>query len=205
MAIRDETLLDAVAECPEEAARLEREQVEQALEGDVTAFRAIVERHHRGLYKLALRMVGDRSEAEDVVQETLARAYRRLEHFDPRYRLSTWLYRIALNICRDHLKSPRRRENPHGIRAVPGSGEPDPAPGADACLEQARRARRLREALDSLSPSYRQIIVLKDLQELSYREIREMTGTPVTALKIRAIRARAKLRSLIEEREEAAA
>jgi RNA polymerase sigma-70 factor (ECF subfamily) len=175
----------------------ELERVDRALAGSTEAFRALVERYHHGLYRLGLRMLGDQAEAEDVVQETFTRAYKRLDGFDSNYRLSTWLYRIALNICRDHLKSPRRKEQPRVVDSqFPPSGES--APRADKQVESARMAERVHNALARLSPSYREIIVLKDLQEMSYPEIREITGTPVTALKIRAIRARAKLREVLE-------
>ncbi|MFW5926159.1 MAG: RNA polymerase sigma factor [Myxococcota bacterium] len=178
---------------------LEQGWIQRAVEGDARAFRAIVERHHHGLFRLALRMLGDRAEAEDAVQEAFARAYKRLEHFDPSYRLSTWLYRIALNICRDHLKSPRRKERPRGLEAMPLSERTDDTQRADQRLERARMAHRLAGCLEQLSSSYREAVVLKDLEELSYQEMKEITGAPVTALKIRVVRARAKLRALLEE------
>lgn len=178
---------------------LERRQVELACAGDHGAFRAIVERHHRGLFALCVRTVGDRAEAEDLVQESFARAYARLDTFDSNYRLSTWLYRVALNACRDHLKSPRRRERPSSGDIGLSSQRVDPGPGAHAQLVLVERAQRLRRALVELRPAYREIIVLKDLQEHTYKEISEMTGAPITALKIRAVRARTRLRALLEE------
>jgi RNA polymerase sigma-70 factor, ECF subfamily len=186
----------AVAEGSEVAE--ERRLVELALRGDAMAFRAIVERHHRGLFGLALRMVGDRAEAEDLVQEAFARAYGHLTDFDPCYRLSTWLYRITLNLCRDFLKSPRRRERPGQLGGMEEAG----ALLADSAVtpDQAETVRRVQQALAKLKPQYREILVLKDLEELSYEEIRAVTKTPITALKIRAVRARQKLRALLEER-----
>lgn len=167
----------------------ERRQVDLAAQGDAMAFRAIVERHHRGMHALATRMLGDTTEADDVVQDAFARAYCRIAQYDPRYRLSTWLYRIVLNLCRDRLKSARRRERPTEIE-VPD----DVSAGPEARLLDARRSLRVRRALAVLRPAYREILVLKDLQDLSYDEIHAITGAPITALKIRAIRAREKLR-----------
>jgi RNA polymerase sigma-70 factor (ECF subfamily) len=92
----------------------EHTQVMRASQGDEHAFRAIVEQHHRGMHALATRMVGDSAEAEDLVQDSFAKAFSRLQQFDWSYGLSTWLYRIVLNSCRDHLKSPRRSEQPVG-------------------------------------------------------------------------------------------
>jgi RNA polymerase sigma-70 factor, ECF subfamily len=187
------------AELAEEERQLERQWVERALEGDARAFRSIVERHHHGMFRLAIRMLGDRTEAEDVVQEAFARAYRCLDHFDPSYRLSTWLYRIALNVCRDHLKSARRRERPDSFVAASTRARADETDRADLQLERAEMAERLRCALDRLSPAYREALVLKDLEDLSYQELRTITRTPITALKIRVLRARAKVRKLLEE------
>lgn len=178
---------------------LERRQIAACLEGDARAFRGLVERHHRGLFALTYRMVGDRAEADDLVQEAFARAYRSLDDYDDAFRFSTWLYRIALNLCRDFLKSPRRRERPGHLEAEL-DGHSEPTPGADAELARAATIQRVRLAVEQLAPSYREVIVLKDLQDLSYEEIHAITGDPVTALKIRVVRARAKLRVLLEEK-----
>lgn len=180
-----------------EVRALERRQVDLAVQGDAIAFRAIVERHHRGMHALAVRMLDDRAEADDIVQEAFARAYCRLAQFDPRYRLSTWLYRIVLNLCRDHLKSARRRERPAEVEvALAAADQPDQQ------LLAARRVARVRRAIATLRPAYREILALKDLAELSYAEIHDITGVPVTALKIRAIRAREKLRVALRAEEE---
>lgn len=148
------------------------------------------------MYALALRVIGDPVEAEDLVQESFARAFCRLQQFDPKYRLSTWLYRIVLNTCRDHLKSPRRKERPCELQHLRPSGDSGD-PYGDPLLA-GERSLRLHKALAELRPQYKEIIVLKDLMELSFDEIHQITGTAVTGLKIRAIRARASLRKLLE-------
>ncbi len=175
----------------------ERVWVEAAREGDATAFRRIVEQHHRSLYLMASRVVGDAFEAQDLVQESLAKAYVHLDRFDPSFRLSTWLHRITLNTCRDHLKSARRRERASG--AMPAGDRPDDALRPDDELVRRDRAARVQEAIGQLKPSYREVLVLKDLQGMSYAEIKQITGHPITALKIRVVRARAKLRRFLED------
>jgi RNA polymerase sigma-70 factor, ECF subfamily len=201
--LREDSLVPSaprgVSEAAPDERALEQRWVEQAMEGDARAFREIVERHHRGMFRLALRMLRDREEAEDVVQESFARAYRCLDGFDPAFRLSTWLYRIALNVCRDHLKSPRRRERPDGLATASWRVQTEDSARADVQIERVRKIRKLHEGLKRLSPSYREALVLKDLEELSYEEMRTVTGSPVTALKIRVVRARAKLRTILEE------
>lgn len=187
----------AAATPADQAARDEElAWVEAAREGDARAFRRIVEQHHRGLFSMAHRLVGCRAEAQDLVQESLAKAYTNLDRFDSQYRLSTWLHRITLNTCRDHLKSARRRERASGSDPMPERADERPAP--DEEVARRRRAERVHAALNRLKPSYREVLVLKDLQGLSYSEIEEITGSPITALKIRVVRARAKLRRLME-------
>jgi len=185
-----------------EAERIEeRRTVAACRHGDARAFRVLVERHHRGLFALAYRMVGDRGDADDLVQESFAKAHRGLDDYDETYRFSTWIYRITLNVCRDFLKSPRRRERPGAIEAaldtaIEAGGEPPDS--ADVALSRAATIVRVRAAIAQLSDAYREVIVLKDLQDLSYEEIHAITGDPVTALKIRAVRARLRLRALLE-------
>lgn len=173
--------------------------VEAAASGDATAFRRIVEQHHRPLYLMAARLVGDPVEAQDLVQESLAKAYVNLDRFDPSFRLSTWLHRITLNTCRDHLKSARRRERASGVE--PAGDRPDEGLRPDEELLQRIQAERVQAALARLKPSYREALVLKDMHGLSYQEIKDITGSPITALKIRVVRARGKLRRLLEDDE----
>lgn len=184
---------------PADIARPSRDDeaawVAAACAGDATAFRRIVEQHHRSLYLMAARLIGDAVEAQDLVQESFAKAYLHLDRFDASYRLSTWLHRITLNTCRDYLKCSRRRERastPDLLDQVDDALHPEQE------LERKVTARRVQAALARLKPSYREVLVLKDLQGLSYDEIKRITGTPITALKIRAVRARGKLRDELE-------
>lgn len=179
----------------DEPRRGERRLVQRAANGDADACREIVERHYGGMYALALRMVRDRTEAEDLVQESFARAFGRLRQFNPCYRLSTWLYRIVVNTCRDHIKSPRRKEQPSGDREF----EHELAARGDDPALARERVEQLRRAFEQLRPSYSEIVMLKDVMELSFEEIHVMTGTPITGLKIRAVRARGRLRKLLEQ------
>ncbi|HEY8427272.1 MAG TPA: sigma-70 family RNA polymerase sigma factor [Sandaracinaceae bacterium] len=195
--MRSEALVSATA-LPA-ALRPSREDeaawVAAAAAGDATAFRRIVEQHYRALYLMAARLVGDAVEAQDLVQESFAKAYLHLDRFDASYRLSTWLHRITLNTCRDYLKCSRRRERASTPELF---DRPDEAPHPEQELAAKVTEQRVRAALARLKPSYREVLVLKDLQGLSYEEIKAITGTPITALKIRAVRARAKLKDELE-------
>ena len=174
----------------------ERAYVARSLSGDAVASRALFEQHYPGMYALALRTVRDPSEAEDLVQESFARAFARLDEFDPQYRLSTWLYRIVLNTCRDHIKSPRRRELP-ASQSMDTARESPEWENDPALVHE--RARRVQRALSKLRPNYWEIVMLKDVMELSYDEIKDVTGCALPGLKIRAVRARARLRKLLED------
>lgn len=179
------------------AAHDERRWVRDALDGDARAFRRIVEAHHRPLYLMAVRLLGHPEDARDVVQDSFAKAYVSLARYDGNHRLTTWLHRIALNGCRDFLKSAKRRERAAGDDPVLERADERPDPEEE--LERGRRAERLHAALAELRPSYREALVLKDLQGLSYRDMKAITGTPITALKIRVVRARKRLRAALEE------
>jgi RNA polymerase sigma-70 factor (ECF subfamily) len=195
---REQALSDAARR--QEAER-DQEQlwIERALLGEAAAFRCLVERHERGVRGLITRMVSNGADGDELVQETFARAYCALEQFDSRFRFSTWLYRIALNLCRDHRKSAKRRERAVGLEVDSSDSDADVQPSPELSPDHAARLLRLHSALQRLPPKDYEVIVLKDLQDLSYDEIREITGTPVTALKIRTLRARARLQALMHD------
>src|SRR6516164_258803 len=130
----------------------DRAFVTRARAGDTEAFRVLVERHSRGLFRLAYRMTGNGSDAEDVVQESLLRAYRQLRKFDERASFGTWLYRIAINCSLDMVRS-RKRRNEQLAPADPEIDEPvlalpstDPDPGRLALSGEVRE--RVTEAMN---------------------------------------------------------
>lgn len=181
----------------EEALLEERRWALLSAEGDARAFRSIVERHHRGVHQFILRIVGSEADTEELAQETFARAFVHMERFDPKYRLSTWLYRIALNLSRDHLRSAKRRERPY----EPGSNALDPgelSTGPDMIVGAQYEAQRLDRALAGLPDSYREVLILKDVEDFTFQEIAEITQCTVAGLKIRAVRARAAMRKKLE-------
>lgn len=182
-----------------EARALERRAVEAVLAGERAAFRVLVERHHRGVYAMICRFVHNPADADDLAQQAFLSAFDALGSFDVEQRFSTWLYRIAINLAKDHLKSKKRTETalPDGeVREAAFSGH---VPAADAVVSGRERQALLQRALETLSVEDREILVLKDLEELPFEEIKRLTGRPVTALKIRAVRARARLRAALEK------
>ncbi len=167
--------------------------VQRALRGDDAGFRELVERYTGMLFALAARMLGDREEASDAVQEIFLRAYRGLPRFRLGARFHTWLYTIALNWLRSRLRSRRSRRRIEARLPLPSAG-PDPA---DVALD--REAERLAgEALVRLAPRYRETFVLRHSQELSIREIGEVLGLPDGTVKVRLYRARLLLAKALE-------
>jgi RNA polymerase sigma-70 factor (ECF subfamily) len=180
------------------AASEDSRAVAQVLRGDRDRFRELVERYQARVFGLTLRLVGNRTEAEDLTQQAFVEAYGGLDRFDPGRRFATWLFRIAVNNCKDHLKSHKRRERPFGEERDQDSAlfaSPRPTPEQALASSQVRRI--VSEALDRLAPKYRVPLVLKDIEGLSYEEMREVLGLPITTLKIRVVRARARMEELL--------
>lgn len=188
----------------------ERDAEEQALiarcvAGDAEAFRPLVHRYQRLAFSVALRMVGRRADAEDIAQQSFVDAFGAVDRFDGEGRhhaFSTWLLRIVVNRAKDVLKSKKRTEE--SLDAEVSGGEAmfahDPVSPETRTAQHEIRVR-LENALLQVHPKYREVLILKDVEELSYEEIREILRLPITTLKIRVVRARTMLRSLLGQEE----
>ncbi len=176
--------------------------IARCLAGDVEAFRPLVHRYQRLVFAVALRMLGSRADAEDIAQQAFVDAFNALERFRPEGRpraFSTWLLRIAVNRSKDVLKSKRRTEEPLE-RDVPGDEAAfayDP-PTPETNASHGERRAHLGAALLKLPTKYREVLILRDAEDLSYDEIRAILRLPITTLKIRVVRGRAMLRNLVE-------
>jgi len=177
--------------------------VNRCLAGDPEAFRPLVQRYQRVTFSVALRMLGSRADAEDVAQQAFADAYAALDRFHGEGRsraFYTWLLRIAINRAKDVLKSKKRTEEPLSAEAEGGQAMFAHDPGSpEAHAGQAEDRRRLQAALLTLPPQYREVLVLKDVEGLAYEEIGPILRLPITTLKIRVVRARARMRAALEE------
>jgi RNA polymerase sigma-70 factor (ECF subfamily) len=165
--------------------------VDRARTGDLDAFGVLVERHRATVVRVAARLVGEH-EAQDVAQDAFLRAYHRLSGFRRDASFRTWLLRITHNSAVDALARRGRAatESDQGLDETPettGLGEPA------ARLEQGERLRRLEGKLRLLRDEHRTVLVLRDVEGLSYEEIAAVTETPVGSVKGRLHRARAEL------------
>jgi RNA polymerase sigma-70 factor (ECF subfamily) len=176
----------------------ERLVIELVLDGHVHYFRKLVDRYQASVRGIIHRLVGSPTEAEDLAQQSFMSAFHALRDFQTGLRFSSWLYRIAINAAKDHLKSKKRGEQPLDDDA---SAEEAAFAGHIADPESvsvaAERHARLHEAIQHLPWKYREVLVLKDIEELSYDEIQSVLALPRTTLKIRVLRARDQLRSIL--------
>jgi RNA polymerase sigma-70 factor (ECF subfamily) len=178
----------------EAAAVLARAQL-----GDPDAFRALVERHSRRVFQLALRITGNEQDAEDVVQESFLRAYRQLGRFEARANFGTWLYRIVANCAVDQLRSRWHRKDHNSSETGDGWMETTATefPGPERLAESAEIKRRVATALDTLSPLERAAFTLRHYEGRSIDEIGATLNLGTSAAKHSVFRAVKKLRAAL--------
>ena len=176
--------------------------VERARSGDSDAYRVLVERHSRPIFRLAFRMTGNEQDAEDVVQETFLRAYRQLDKYETRASFSTWLFRIAVNYSLDLIRSRKRREQKRErgpseeldiLQSIPSS-----SPSPDRIAYSGEVQGRVQTALGELSEQERSAFVLRHFEGMSIEEIGSVLGTSTNATKHSIFRAVQKLRRSLE-------
>ncbi|MEU5832672.1 sigma-70 family RNA polymerase sigma factor [Streptomyces diacarni] len=159
----------------------------RAGQGDEEAFEALVRRYAPALLRLATRLLGNRAEAEDAVQESLVSAWRKLPEFRQQAGFQTWIYRIVSNRCLNVLRSRRPLT---GLDSIPEPAAPDHLVSPERSAESQAAAKALFEALARLSPEQRVCWVLREMDGLSHEEIAETVGIRPEAVRGRVFRAR---------------
>lgn len=179
--------------------------VRRSLDGRRDAFEELVRRHQRGVVNHLYRLVGRRDAAMDLAQEVFLKVYQALGTFDPTFRFTTWLYRIASNSAIDHLRRKKIATCPlEPDPAEDGPSDPgDRLPGHDPSPDEVLRYRelesRVENALTRLPTAYRELILLRHRQHCRYDEIARITGLPIGTVKNRIFRAREMLRGLLAD------
>jgi len=168
--------------------------VRQVLRGRKEAFGVLVERYQKPIFNYIYRFYGNYELAQELTQETFLRCYQFLKSYDPERKFSTWLYTVAKNLCIDELKKQRSAREVSLEDALPAVDAKDAATAADR-NQQAECIRReedfkLLEALQELPAAARTVLLLHYFQGLSYQEIGETIGLPVSTVKIRIFRAK---------------
>jgi len=172
--------------------------IRRVLDGDVNAFEELVNAYETKVYNLALQMVGNKQDAQDVTQEAFIKAYNSLSSFRGDSKFSVWLYRIVSNMCVDYLRKKKKRGT-FSLSMEDDDGEdiqldlPDLSQSPEEILQQKLTQDAVRRGLASLPPDSRQILLLREIQGLSYEEIGKALGLEIGTVKSRIFRARKKL------------
>jgi RNA polymerase sigma-70 factor (ECF subfamily) len=173
------------------------ECVRRVQRGETDAFETLVRRHEKTIFNLVYRMLGDTEEAAEVSQEVFLSAYRAAGQFRGDANFSTWLYRIAIN----HASTRRKTLNNRQRKVVPiesADSLHDPQPGPLEILEQQEIREKVQVALNQLEPDDAAVILLRDLQDVSYNEVAHVLEIPVGTVKSRLHRARQALKSRLK-------
>ena len=184
----------------------ERMLLRRLRERDERAFREMVAEHRDRVFNLTYRMLGNRAEAEDVAQEVFIKVFKTIDTFREEAKLSTWLYKVTLNTCSNRSSTWRAattasrtswtRRSSRGRR--PGRDAPPSSPRPDHALERVQTQAMLERAIAELDEDHRELVVLRDVEDLSIEEIREITGLPDGTIKSRLHRARLALRKKLQ-------
>ncbi len=176
----------------------EAQIIRKVQQGDVNAFERLVTEYEKAVYAIALRMTNNAEDAADMTQEAFIKAYNSLQAFRGDSKFSVWLFRIATNVCLDFLRS-RSRKQTVSLSVEDDEGEEtqldiaDESQSPELLLERGLTRDAVRRGLASLQPEYRQILLLREIQGLSYEEIAETLRLEVGTVKSRIFRARKKL------------
>jgi RNA polymerase sigma-70 factor (ECF subfamily) len=172
--------------------------VAKARGGDEEAFRVLVERHGRSIYRLAYRMTGRPEDAEDVVQETFVRAYRQLSRFEARSNFATWLYRIGFNCAIDFMRARPHRESAETHETLERLSGQSSGPTMDDIVYAGEIGERVQEALEGLSPQERAAFLMRHYHGCSIEEICRALDLKSNAAKHSIFRAVKKMRVALQ-------
>jgi RNA polymerase sigma-70 factor (ECF subfamily) len=169
--------------------------IRKCLSGDRDSYSVLVDRYKTMAYNVAYRMVGDEDTAKDLAQESFIAGYAGLDGFRFGSKFSSWLYSIILNKCRDHLRLVKDTVSTDDVAEI----MPDKGISPEQAASAHQKTDLLEEALQTLPPEYREVLILKHIEELDYQEIAAVTGAGIPALKVRAHRGREMLKKILEK------
>jgi RNA polymerase sigma-70 factor, ECF subfamily len=166
----------------------DEELVARAMGGDADSFNQLILRWERPIYALAYRVIGREEDARDVCQDTFLRAFRALPGFKGQAKFSSWLYRIALNLCRDWIRRQRRApvvQMPEDVDAVELASESGPVESIEDLAERRELSEVVARAMAVLPEEQRTAIILKEYHGMTFQEIADMQGCPLSTVKTR--------------------
>ncbi len=180
----------------------DEELVARAQGGDVDSFNQLIVRWERPIYALAYRVIGKEEDARDVCQDAFLRAYRALPGFKGQAKFSSWLYRIALNLCRDWIRRQRRApvsQLPEDADATELVSETGPVESIEDLVARRELSAIVEEAMSELSEEQRTAIILKEYHGMTFQEIADMQGCPLSTVKTRLYQGLSLLRRRLEQ------
>ena len=193
---------------PNHADELEESLISRLVARDERAFNELVHAYGRRVSALVFRMLGNKAEAEDLTQEVFVQVFKAIGTFRGDSKLSTWIYRIAVNLCKNRTKYLRVR---HAGEQDELEAVAERVPLGDGSRANVAKIERpdeamagrqvekiVQDAIARIDPTFRECLVLRDVEELSYEEIGEITGLPPGTVKSRIFRARAQLKEMVE-------
>jgi len=176
---------------------------------DEAAFNELVVAYERRVFALVFRMIGRREEAEDLAQEVFVQVFKAIDQFRGESKLSTWIFRIAVNLCKNRAKylSRRRSGEQDDVHEMADRMSGDGGKGVtvgdiarpDEMLEGVQLERIVKRAIAEVDADFREVLILRDVEDMSYDEIAQVTGLAEGTVKSRIFRARAQLRALVEK------
>lgn len=179
------------------------EMVRAVIDGDTTAYRGLVEKYQGRVYAMVYGMLRNREDARDVTQEAFVKAYRNLQSFRMDSSFYTWLYRIAMNLAIDHTRKRKRQHTSafdEGIAAREDGGDISDIhheDGPGRALERKQLYKQIMDAMEKLPEDQRQVILLRELEGLSYKEIAQVMDIPEGTVMSRLFYARKKLQKML--------
>jgi len=182
--------------------RTDEELVARSIGGDVDSFNQLVLRWERPIYALAYRVIGREEEARDVVQETFLRAFRGIKNFRGQAKFSSWVYRIALNLCRDWIRRERRapiQAAPEGVDLVELAAEQGPVESIETLVARNDMSQAVAVAMARLPEEQRTAIILKEYHGMTFQEIADLQGCPLSTVKTRLYQGLSVLRRHLQQ------
>lgn len=180
----------------------DEELVARSMDGDVESFNQLIKRWERPIYALAYRVLGREDDARDVCQDTFLRAYRAIKGFKGQAKFSSWLYRIALNLCRDWIRRQRRTPTvqvPEDVDIADLAAATGPSESIETLVARREMGRAVAIAMAALPEEQRTAIILKEYHGLTFQEIADMQGCPLSTVKTRLYQGLSVVRRQLEQ------
>lgn len=186
----------------------EKVLLEKAKTGDIEAFELLIEKYQKKVFAIALKMLGNYDDASELAQEALIKVFKSIKNFKEESSFSTWIYRVVTNTCLDELRRRKKRQVVYIDEEITNEdGElkreiADYSTAPESIMEKKELRKAVNEAIMSLSEEHRTVIVLRDIQGMSYEEIAKITKCPEGTIKSRINRARLSLKEIFKKNKE---